>query len=798
MSNIDNNKDINKILKETYTKESFGGSSGLLAVREDPSRHIQRTDKEGIYFMFTEILDNSIDESVEVANLLHELDPTRELDPIEIHVSLDQNTGVCTVMDHGRGITIEKHEKYDFMPTVVALFERDNTGSKGVKAGVTKKGYGSSTMGVHGAGAFVVTACSEFMVIQTRIYNEEKGCVDIYEIEYHRGIPVEGEDRVDGRLKYIGEDRTIRGNNRANTGLSVLFKPDLDIMSLYNPHTQKVEEDYYLINQIKKRIIDTLYTISTPLVIYLEIDGHTEVYDSRELSYSYHKELDKDYLFSKITPDPELKELMDRERISDFSLELMMMPLEDTTKKVDYVGFVNRIRVGSSPHIEQLRYLINAQIKVLCERDHDLKGFFRMEGVRGLRIIPLLYVEHAQWGGQVKTDYSDHRVAQKMADAIARSGQLRHGGYFHPMIQFCFEQSKPWMLAEKTKEENMRKALEAKKKKEVAETMNKKRREKLGEDLRYLNKEGTYTFSLDAKYSDVIIVEGRSAGGALDQIMELMPNIALFTGLFGKSDNANKVDRSYAVNMTLREIEASGRKVSPLDKLDVILSTPFRRFLSLVDNDADGAHMTALRRFYIWKFHRHVIEDGRLYEITPHYCDYTAPSGLKYMYRGEEKELGSNGVIRTSDEYEVVRKTFPGIVKFKLFKGVGSVAVTDLYHIIKDTKNWVQVPPLTPEEEYQLNSMFTNSSQFKKVFTEVNYMEECSIRKERVKSTIYKDTTISPEELYNPNLLSSYPVFTSVSRKSLEDYEELGSSDLEMEYLKRQLERIKEDWGRIY
>lgn len=748
--------------------------------------------------MFTEIFDNSIDESVEVAELMREMDPTKEWEPVTIKVVLNQKEGTCFIEDHGRGITTEPHEKYDGLSTVVAAYERDNAGSKGKKAGVTKKGYKFGTMGVHGAGGFVVNACSEFMVIRTRRYNEETSCVDVYELEYRKGVPVEGEDRLYGRLKYIGQDHTIVDNGRGNTGVSVYFKPDLEIMSLYNPITQKMDEDYFLISRIKKRIIDTLYTIPSPLVVTLEVDGEVDTFDSRELSYSYNKEIGKDYLVAKLEPDAELEKSMKDERVSNFSLELMMMPLEDSEKKIEYVGFVNRIKTSTSPHIDQLKYLFHNEIKALCSKDNDLRGFFRAEGIRGVRVLAILYVENAQWGGQVKTDYSDHRVAQKMSDVIIRSGELKSDGYFNSMIEYCFEHSKPWLLAEKAKEEDMRRALDAKKQKANLEKMNKKRRAKLGDDLRFLNKEGSYIFNMEAKHSDLIIVEGRSAGGNLDPLMDMVPNIALFTGLWGKIDNANKVDRSNANTMSLEEIEASGRKVSPLDKLDVLFATEFRRFVILVDNDADGNHIKTLHRFYIWKNHRDIIMNGRLFEVTPQFCDYTAPSGLKYMYRGEEKELGSSGSIRTSNEYEVVRRAFPGIVKFRLFKGVGSIAASDLYQLLKEPSNWSQVPPLTPEEEYQLHSMFTNSSQFKKLFTEVNYMEECTVRKERVRSTIYKDTTITPEEIYNPRNLSTTPIYTSVTRKSIEDYEELGSSDIEIDYLKRQLEQVKEEWGSIY
>lgn len=794
----DKNTDISKYLKETYTKDSFGGETGLLAVREDASRHIQKTDKEGIYNMFTEIVDNAFDETVETMGRMKLINPNIILEPLEIKIKINQLEGTCEIEDQGRGIPIEMNDKYG-LPTVCCIYEKDNTGGKGNKSGVTNKGYLSKTMGVHGAGAFVVTACSEYLTARTRVFNEERNCVEIYEIEYREGVPVEGEDRIGGRLKYLGDDTSIIANGRRNTGTTTSFKPDLKIMSLYNPRTQLTEKDYYLEPQLKKRIEDTLYTMEDPLIVTLDIDGVVKVYDSRLLSYTYNKVEGQDYLRVQLEPDAEMAEKMAGERVSNFYIDLILMPTVDPYDLNKYEGFVNRIKVSKSPHVDTLKYSINAEISRRCQQDPELKGYFRSDQLRGLKVIPLLYVEQAEWTGQVKTDYSDSRVASYVGQLVAKSGVLPVGGHFDNLINYSFGCSRPWLIADKSKSEEMAKVRDAQLRREKSIKEEKKLKEKLSEDLRFLNKAGEFIFTSDVTNSWVAIVEGRSAGNILRPVLSKMPNLAVFTGMWGKIDNANKIEafgtRPYK---TLADKKRDNGIVTTSDKLDVLYSSPFERFLIATDNDSDGDHMRALQRFYIWKRHPRIIMEGRVFDIVPPYCDYTCNSGLTYSYKGEVKSLGTSGTIRGRDEYETVVRCFPGQVKIKLFKGLGSLASSEMYRTLNEPKNWSQVLPLTSEEEYQIDKMFTDSSLFKKIFTEVNYMEEMAIRKEKIKSTIYKDTTLSPEVLVNQYLAADYPVFTSVSRRSIEDYEEKGSDVIEIDLLKTQLESVKENYGILY
>lgn len=776
MTDKKDQQNLDALLRESYTEDSFGGQEGLLAVREDASRHIQRIDKEGIYNMVIEILDNSIDESLEVLNRAGQV--RDNLDPVYISLYLNQKTGVCQIADQGRGITMNMSKTYPNLTVLNALFEKDNTGSKGTKAGITNKGYSSKTMGVHGAGAFVVTACSEYLKVTNRVYNMEKDQVDVYQIGYQKGIPIQGKEMLHGRVAYLGSNKDKIGNNRSSTGLTVEFKPDLDIMTLYNPNTNKVDEDFYFVDRIKKRIKDTLSVTEEPLVINLQVEGEeVEVFDTRQLSLTHDKVKGEDYIKVELKPqdNPKLMERMEGKRITDFSLELLIMKNPDLDARNRFEGYVNRIKVSSSPHVTALRRLVSRNMRFYTSRDKDLQGYFKDGILRGLTVVPILYVEKAQWGGQVKMDYTDYQVSNYMSEMIELSNEMTMDGAFHPLLQHCFEVSKPYLMAEKNKDEELRLIREREKDQELQQKTITKSIQEISESLRWLNKRGEFNFNSDINQSDLVIFEGKSAGGKLDKLMNKFPNLASFSGLMGKIENI-KYSKTEKYNISLPEMEARGIPIAPLTKLRTLFQAPFRSIILMGDNDADGSHIKSLLRYFIWVEYPEIINQGRLFEVSPDFCTYQCKNPeLTYEFMGETKRVGTAGNLRTQQEYDVLRRTHPNDITFTLFKGVGSVTDSIIESTFKDDKNWVQVPPLTNEEEYQMDEMFTNSSEFKKSFTEAAYLTEMAIRKECVKRSVYKDCIINPEELLDSRTTSDFPIFSGSLNNTLEEYEEGGS-----------------------
>jgi DNA gyrase subunit B len=172
---------------------SYGASNiqvleGLEAVRKRPAMYIGSTDKLGLHHIFTEILDNAVDEAI--AGFCD-----------HIWVTLNKD-GSCTVRDNGRGIPVEKHPQ-----TKVSTLETVMTNLHA--GGKFDQGAYKVSGGLHGVGMKCTNALSEWMETEVTIDGK------VYKQEYKRGIP-------QAPVKEIG--KTKDGNGTKHT-----FKPDPEI-----------------------------------------------------------------------------------------------------------------------------------------------------------------------------------------------------------------------------------------------------------------------------------------------------------------------------------------------------------------------------------------------------------------------------------------------------------------------------------------------------------------------------------------------------------------------------------------
>ena len=177
--------------QETATDHVYGGEQiqvleGLEAVRKRPGMYIGSTGPSGLHHLVYEIVDNSIDEAL--AGYCNHIEVTiKEGDIIE-------------VADNGRGIPVDIQPKMG-IPAVTVVYTVLHAGGK---FGGENSGYKVSG-GLHGVGASVVNALSEWLIVRVRRDGAE------YEQRFQRGKP-------EGDLKKVGI--------AASTGTTVTFKPD--------------------------------------------------------------------------------------------------------------------------------------------------------------------------------------------------------------------------------------------------------------------------------------------------------------------------------------------------------------------------------------------------------------------------------------------------------------------------------------------------------------------------------------------------------------------------------------------
>ena len=175
------------VKKEEYGASNIQVLKGLEAVRKRPAMYIGSTDKFGLHHIFTEILDNSLDEAI-AGYCSH------------IWVTFNKD-GSLTVKDNARGIPVAIHPE-----TKVSTLETVMTNLHA--GGKFDSGAYKVSGGLHGVGMKCTNALSEWMVTTVR---REGG---IFQQRYERGVPVVP-------VKQIGESN--------ETGTEHTFKPDKEI-----------------------------------------------------------------------------------------------------------------------------------------------------------------------------------------------------------------------------------------------------------------------------------------------------------------------------------------------------------------------------------------------------------------------------------------------------------------------------------------------------------------------------------------------------------------------------------------
>ena len=207
---------ITETNRETATDHAYGGAQiqvleGLEAVRKRPGMYIGSTGPSGLHHLVYEIVDNAIDEA---------------LAGYCTHIEVTIKPGnIIEVSDNGRGIPVDIQPKLG-IPAVTVVYTVLHAGGK---FGGEDSGY-KVAGGLHGVGASVVNALSEWLTVRVRRDGAE------YEQSFKRGKP-------DGDLKKIGA--------AASTGTTVTFKPDPEMFqetTLYRYETllKRLREEAFL------------------------------------------------------------------------------------------------------------------------------------------------------------------------------------------------------------------------------------------------------------------------------------------------------------------------------------------------------------------------------------------------------------------------------------------------------------------------------------------------------------------------------------------------------------------------
>ena len=547
-----------------YNEDSIQVLEGLEAVRKRPGMYIGSVSIRGLHHLIYEIVDNSVDEAL--AGYC-----------TEIKVTLNKDNSV-TVKDNGRGIPVGIHHKMG-IPTVEVVFTILHAGGKFGGGGYKMSG------GLHGVGASVVNALSDWLVVEVR--NGE----GIYRQRYERGKTVT-------KLERVGDTK--------EKGTTVTFLPDATIFETLD----------YELDTLALRLREMAF-LNKGLKLTIE-DLRVEEPIKQEFHYEGGLTSFVEYLNKNkeiINPKPIYIEGGDEVPV-EVAIQYTTAYTENT------YSFVNNINTPEGgTHLEGFKRSLTKcfndyarKYNILKDKDNNLQG----EDIReGMTAVISVKVADPQFEGQTKTKLGNSNVAgivsgvmnEKLANYLEENPSVAKA-----ILEKCISASRAREAARKARDLARRKtALEG---------------NSLPGKLAECSEK-------DTERTELYLVEGDSAGGSAKQGRDRRFQAIL--AMWGKMLNVEKtrIDKIYNNEKLLPVITAIGAGIgSDFD----ISKIRYGKIIMMADADVDGAHIRTLLLTFFFRYMRPLLEDGRVFAAQPPLYKISK-KGLKediYCYSDEE------------------------------------------------------------------------------------------------------------------------------------------------------------------
>ncbi len=605
----------------SYTAEDIQVLEGLEAVRLRPGMYIGSTSARGLHHLVWEIVDNGIDEAL--AGFANQIDVVIEKDD------------VISVRDNGRGMPTGIHEK-----TGVSAVETIMT----VLHAGGKFGGGAYKVsgGLHGVGASVVNALSEWM--EVTIFQDGK----IYFIRFEDGgHPV-------APLKVIGET--------TETGSLVRFKADPAIFK------ETTQYDYDVLNNRLRQ----LAFLNRDIRLTLRDERDPE--QIRENSYHYEGGIIEyvDYL------NKGKQTISDRviyvDGLQDNIFAEVALQYNEGYQSSIY-SFCNNINTHEGGFHEDgfrlaLTRVINKYGKDnnLLKKDETLSQDDVKEG-----LVAIISIKHPdpQYEGQTKTKLGNSEV-RKIVSGIVGEGMQRFFLENPAIAKSIVEKA---MVASKAR-------IAAKKARELT------RRKSALDGISSLPGKLTDCSSKDASECEIYIVEGNSAGGSAKQGRDARTQAIL--PLRGKILNVQKARANRIFeNAEIRSmITAFGCGIQ--DEVD-LSKLRYHKIVIMTDADVDGSHICTLMLTFLYRFMKPVIDGGYVYIAQPPL--YKVQKGKKVAYAYKEQEM------------DALRAEFKEGYKVQRYKGLGEMDAEQLWETTMDPKHRI-LKRVTIEDAMEADEVF--------------------------------------------------------------------------------------------
>ncbi len=554
-------------VENTYDESQIQVLEGLEAVRKRPGMYIGSTSSRGLHHLVYEIVDNSIDEAL--AGYCN-----------EIVVTIKEDNSI-TVRDDGRGIPVGIQAQTG-LPAVEVVFTVLHAGGKFGGGGYKVSG------GLHGVGASVVNALSEYLEVE--ISDGE----NVHYQKYERGTKC-------NELKVIGKTD--------KTGTFVHFKPDGEIF-------EDLVYDYSILH---KRLQEQAFlNAGVKIILRDERPNDKGVLKEDVLHYEggirefvKHLNRHKTAIHEEVIYVNSIRE--------NSEAEIAMQYNDGYTE--DIQSFANNIHTAEGGTHETgfkaaLTKVINdyaRKYKMIKEHDDNLKG----EDVReGLSCIISVKVTEAQFEGQTKTKLGNSEmrtIVEKMLN--------------EKLSEFMEENPQTAKII-------VEKALTASRAREAAKRARDNTRRKSALESSTLPGKLADCSSKDTEFTEIYIVEGDSAGGSAKQGRDRRFQAIL--PLWGKMLNVEKsqIDKVFSNEKLLPVITAVGAGIGP--DFDVT-KIRYGKVVIMADADVDGAHIRTLLLTFFFRYMQPLIEHGHVYIAQPPL--YKVYKGKKVIYAYNDEDL---------------------------------------------------------------------------------------------------------------------------------------------------------------
>ena len=591
-------KSLDTTVEKKYDANSISVLEGLEAVRKRPGMYIGSVSTKGLNHLIYEIVDNSVDEHL--AGHCSEITVILEKD------------GTATIKDNGRGIPVGINEKTG-RPAVEVVFTVLHAGGKFGDGGYKISG------GLHGVGASVVNALSEWLEVNVRTDGK------VYNQRYEQG-----------RIMYdLRETGTCRKND---TGTSVTFLPDKEIF----------EKTYFKAEAIKSRLHETAY-----LNPELKITFENRRFGEEEKVEFYEPDGIKSYVRALNEGKEQLHDVIYFKRSQDgIEIEAAFQFVDEFQENI--LGFCNNIYTQEGgTHITgfKTKYttVINQyakEIGILKEKDANFTGTDVRNGMTAV-----IAVKHPEprFEGQTKTKL-DNPDAGKVTGEV--SGEE---------LVFFFDKNLETL---KTVIACAEKSAKIRKAEEKAKTnLLTKPKFSIDSNGKLANCE-----SRKMEECEVFIVEGDSAGGSAKTARDRRTQAIL--PIRGKILNVEKatMDKVLANAEIKTMINSFGCGFSEGYGNDFdITKLRYNKIIIMTDADVDGAHISTLLLTFFYRFMPDLINEGHIYLATPPLYKVVPKKGEgEYLY--DDKAL------------EKYRKTHQGSsFTLQRYKGLGEMDADQLW-----------------------------------------------------------------------------------------------------------------------